>query len=306
MTISYSITLAQNYAPILDEKYKRESLTSILDTPADLVEFVGGNTAKIFKTDMQGFGDYSRTGGFTSGNVNAGWETYTLAYDRGRALTVDNMDNEETIGMAFGTLAGEFIRTKEAPEVDAYRFAKYASASNILSANADITVGTTDCPGLIDAAEEAMGDEEVPVEGRVLFVSEKFYRGIKAKITRSLANENGVQREVETFNGMPVIRVPKGRFNTAIELYDGSTSGEEDGGYTIVPSSGNSYAINFMIVHPSAVIQVIKHRVPRIWTPEQNLNADAYKFDLRTYGDAFVKDQKVKGIYLHRAATANS
>lgn len=29
------------------------------------------------------------------------------------------MDNEETLGMAFGTLAGEFIRTRVSPEIDA-------------------------------------------------------------------------------------------------------------------------------------------------------------------------------------------
>ena len=44
---------------------------------------------------------------------------------------IDNMDNEETAGIAFGRLAGEFIRTKVVPELDAYRFAKYASTSNI-------------------------------------------------------------------------------------------------------------------------------------------------------------------------------
>jgi hypothetical protein len=61
-----------------------------------------------------------------------------------------------------------------------------------------------------------------------------------------------------------------------------------------------------MIVAPDAVRKVVKHRVPRIWTPRENINADAYKFDIRLYHDIFVLDQKVKGIYLHRAATANS
>lgn len=37
-------------------------------------------------------------------------------------FTVDNMDNAETAG-----LASEFIRTKVAPEVDAFRFASYGA-----------------------------------------------------------------------------------------------------------------------------------------------------------------------------------
>jgi len=299
-----SIALAQKYLPILDAVYKRESITSMLDVANSNVQFDGGNTVKVFKTSMDGLGNYSRNSGFVDGDVTGTWETMTLERDRGRSFMVDAMDNEETLGMAFGTLAGEFIRTKVAPEIDSYRFAKYASWSGISSANADITVGTTDVPALIETAEGVMNDDEVPVEGRILFVSETAYRGLKAKISRYLANENGVNREVEVFNGMRVVRVPKNRFNTAITLYDGSTSGQEDGGY-IVPAS-TSYAINFMIVHPTAPLQIAKHVVPRIFSPAENIKADAWAFQYRIYHDAWVLDNKVKGIYVHRAATANS
>ena len=50
----------------------------------------------------------------------------------------------------------------------------------------------------------------------------------------------------------------------------------------------------------------MKHVLPRIFTPDQNILADAYKFDYRAYWDVFVYDNKVKGVYLHRAATALS
>lgn len=179
-----------------------------------------------------------------------------------------------------------------------------ASWSNISSTAADITVGTTDVPGLIDTAEEVMNDNEVPREGRIIFISEKAYNGLKAKITRYLANENGVNREVETYNGMRIIRVPKNRFNTAITLLDGVTSGQEAGGYTVPAST--SYPINFLMVHPSAVAQVVKHVIPRIFSPEVNQLADAWKVDYRIYHDNWVLDNKVKGIYLHKASTANS
>ena len=215
-----SIALATKFLPIIDGVYKRESLTSRLDAANERVQFIGADTVKIFKTDMSGFGDYSRENGFPQGSVTSTWGTYQLTKDRGVSLFVDAMDNEETLGMAFGTLTGEFVRTKEVPELDAYRFAKLASTANVDGAAADITVGTTDCPALIDAAEMSMGDNEVPEDGRLLYVSEKFYAGIKSKITRYLANEGTVNREVEMFNGMEVIRVPQNRFNTAVTLYD--------------------------------------------------------------------------------------
>ena len=296
--MSNSIALAERFLPILDGVYKKESLTDRLLGANRNIRFTGANKVEVFKTAMDGFADYSRANGFVKGSVTSGWEDYTLTKDRGISLSVDAMDDEETLGMAFGTLASEFMRTKAVPEIDAYRFAAMASASGVGGTSADITVGSTDCPSLVDTAEQAMGDDEVPVEGRVLYVSEKFYAGIKSKITRILANENGVNREIEVFNGMPVVRVPKSRFNTAITLYDGTGNF----GYAV---TAGGYAINFMIVHPSAVLPIVKHEIPRIWTPAQNIDADAYKFDLRLYHDCFVLDQKVKGIYVHKASTAN-
>lgn len=291
------IILAQKYVPILDGIYKRESLTARLLGANALIRFDGANVVKVFKTTVDGYADYSRANGFVKGSITTGWETYTMTKDRGVEISVDRMDDEETLGMAFGTLAGEFMRTQEIPELDAYRFARMAGTTGITSASAAITVGTTDVPALIDTAEQVMGDEEVPLEGRILFVSEKAYAGIKSKITRMLVNEFDVQREVETFNGMPVVRVPKSRFATAVTLNDGTAAF----GYT--PAVGGYY-INFMVVHPSAVLPVVKHDIVKIFSPDENQTADAWKFQIRTYHDMFVLDKKVKGIYCHYDTTA--
>lgn len=301
--MSNSIALAEKYLPILDEVYKKNSLTEILATANARIKFLGGNKVELYKIALDGLGNYSRNSGFVAGSETGTWEALTLTKDRGRTFMIDEMDDEETLDMAFGAMAGEFVRTKVVPELDAYRFATYASGAGN-TANADITVGTTDCVGLIDTAEQVMGDAEVPAEGRILFVSEKFYQGLKAKIVRYLANENGVNREIETYDGMRVIRVPQNRFNTAITLQDGTTSGQTGGGY-VVPAS-TSYPINFMIVHPSAVVQIVKHNPLRVFAPNENQTADAYKFDYRIYHDCFVEANKDDGIYLHRASTANA
>lgn len=296
-----NITLAQKYLPILDEVYKWSARTSILD--AQDVRFVNANTVQLFKMSMDGLGNYNRSTGFVTGDVKGEWENMALTQDRGRAFIIDSMDNEETIGMSFGKLAGEFIRTKVAPEIDAYTFATLAGTSNILGTNGDVTVGTTDIGPLIENATESMDAEEVPDTGRIIFMSEKCYNAMKQKISRQLSTENGVSTDVETFNGMRIVRVPQARFNTKITLYNGTTGGQETGGF-VVPSS-TSYKINFMIVHPSAIIKVAKHVLPRIFSPQQYQQADAWKFDYRIYHDVFVEDNKVKGVYLHRATTAN-
>ena len=292
--------------PILDEVYKASSKTSILDTANERVRFIGSDTVNLYTMSLDGLGNYSRNAGFVTGSVTGGWEPYKLTQDRGRSFMVDVMDNDETMGMAFGTLAGEFIRTQVTPEIDAYRFAKYAGTSGISSGTpADITVGTTDVPTLIQEAETIMGDDEVPEEGRILFISETAYAGLKDKITRYVQNgERGIETAIDYYDDMRVIKVPKGRFNTGITLNDGLSAGETKGGFTVPAST--SYPINFMIIHPSAVVQIAKHVVPRIFSPEVNQSADAWKFDYRIYHDAFVENNKVAGIYLHRAATANA
>lgn len=299
-----SITLAQKYLPLLDAVYKQSSRTAILDATG--IQFVGANTVKVYKTSMDGLGNYARNTGFVKGDVTGTWETLTLSKDRGRSFMVDAMDNEETMDMAFGTLAGEFIRTKVAPEIDAYRFATLAGKTGILTGTAaDIAIGTTDVPGLVDTAEKDMNEAEVPYEGRILFISETAYAGLRAKVTRTVMNdERGINHEIETYDGMRIVRVPQARFYTAITLQDGSTSGQTAGGYVGTATTG--YPINFMIIHPSAVTAVTKHVVPRIFSPDVNQTADAWKFDYRVYHDIFAYDNKVKGIYLHKGATALS
>lgn len=183
------------------------------------------------------------------------------------------------------------------------RFAKYFAGAGT-TANAAIVPGTTDVPALIDTATEVMSNKEVPEEGRILFVSEKCYNGLKAKITRYLANETGVNRNVETYNGMRVIRVPEGRFYTAVTLYDGTTAGQTAGGYVGTASTG--YKLNFMIVHPSAVVNVVKQALPKIISPDLNQTADGWIFAYRLYHDCFVLANKTYGIYAHRDTTALS
>ena len=295
-----TITLAQKYLPILDEVYKWSARSSILD--ANGVQFVNANTVKLFKIAMDGLGNYNRSTGFVTGDVTGSWETFQLSQDRGRAFVIDSMDNEETIGQAFGNLAGEFIRTRVAPEIDAYTFATLAGTSNILGANKDLTAGTDDVGVLIENATEDLDAKEVPDNGRIIFMSEKCYNALKQKVDRQLSTEKGVSTDVETFNGMRIIRVPQARFNTTVTIQDGTTAGQTTGGF-VVPAGG--YKINFMIVHPSAVVKVAKHVLPRIFSPAQYQQADAWKFDYRIYHDVFVEENKVKGIYLHRAATAN-
>ncbi|NBI69300.1 hypothetical protein D1646_21480, partial [Pseudoflavonifractor sp. 60] len=110
------IELAQQFVPILDEVYQNASLTGDLDGAAELArQGANANELIIPMLSMQGLGDYSRNSGYVDGDVTLTNETVKCNFDRGRMFTVDTMDNLETAGIAFGRLAGEFIRTKVVP-----------------------------------------------------------------------------------------------------------------------------------------------------------------------------------------------
>lgn len=289
-----AITLAKQFVPILDEIYKLASLTSKLDGNPDLVRSgANANELIIPKLTMQGLGNYSRNGGYVGGDVTLTNETVSCNFDRGRMFTVDNMDNMETAGIAFGRLSGEFIRTKVVPELDAFRFASYCGITGIskVSAGATLADGAAVIAAL-RAGTNKMDEDEVPVEDRHLFITPTLHGMIQDMDTSK-------SREVLS-RFADVTLVPQTRFYTAIKQYDGKTSGEEAGGYVKDPTSGKD--INFMIIHKPAVIQFSKHVSPKIITPDVNQDADAYKFGYRHVAIADAYENKAAGIYLHHKA----
>lgn len=297
--VNNSISLATKFLPYLDDVYKRGSLSSVLDTASDRVNWIGAQTAKVFKVDVDGLGNYDRNAGFVPGSTDGTWETLTIEKDRGRSFSIDVMDNDETLGMAMASTLGEFLRVAVNPEIDAYRFAKYAAGAGTTVTG---TLSASDnIPQLINAAQAAMDDKEVPYEGRILFVSPSVYGWLKEDITRFVGNgEYDVNTNVEMYDNMRIIRVPSARFNTVCTLA-APTDASSTGGYTAA-----GVDINFMIVHPSAVLQVIKHQIPRVFSPEVNQEADAYKINFRTVHDCWVLANKTDGIYVHKKANASS
>ena len=286
-----AIAKFKKYIDTLDEVYKVSSVTSVLDGNSRLVR-IGANANEIIipKMSMDGLADYSRENGYIGGDVTLTNETVTFNYERGRSFTIDAMDNEETAGVAFGQLSGEFIRTKAAPEIDAFRFAQYAGAQGIGLAEGDLDDPQDTLAALI-AAQNAMDEAEVPTESRVLFITPVLYNGVmNIDTTKSKA-------VLDSFS--QIVKVPQSRFYTAVNLYDGSSEGETAGHF--VKDAENGRNINFMVVEKSATIQYQKHVVSKVVTPEENQVSDAWKFFYRSYGIADIYENKTNGIYLHKA-----
>jgi hypothetical protein len=295
--MTQSIDLVTKFLALLDTVYKLESKTAQLDALTQSPEFLGANEIKVMQLSTVGLGTYDRATGYPSGDITAEWVTMTLAAERGRAFSLDRMDNEESLGLVLGRLINEWMRVHVAPEIDAYRFAKYATgAGQVVSAGATLTKDTIEAA--IDVATLAMNEAEVPEEGRKLYMSMTCKQFLEQAIGRELANENRVNTKVQVYNDMEVIGVPQGRFYTQITLNAGATS--DAGGYAKTSSTGKD--INFMIIHPTAVCQPIKLNNLKYFSPEVNQQSDGHLWQYRLYHDAFVYDNKENGIYLHHKA----
>lgn len=119
--MSNTIILAKNFAPLLDEVYQRESVTRDL-TGDPAMARAGANAKEIVypQIAVTGLGEYDRNSGYTEGTVDFKWVSTEYNYDRGAKLSVDAMDNQETYKLAFGMAGAELMRTKVAPEADAF------------------------------------------------------------------------------------------------------------------------------------------------------------------------------------------
>lgn len=275
---------------MLDEIYKLEAKTNVLDGANQLVrQGANANELVIPKISMDGLADYSRNSGYVAGNVDFSFETVKCNFDRGRMFTVDVMDNIETMGMVFGKLSSEFVRTKVIPELDAFRIAKYASLTNISTVDAaDLSTGA-DVVKALRVATTKMNNDEVPEAGRVLFIE----TGLKGLVDDLDTNKS--KEVLKKFS--QIIEMPQNRFYTAIKQLKGK-DGEEAGGYTREVGANN---INFLVVEKSAAIQFAKRVNSKIISPEQNQDADAYKYGYRQVAIADAYENKRAGIYLHKS-----
>lgn len=285
-----SIALFKNYVAMLDEVYKNASLTGVLDGAPELAQAgANANELVIPIMTMDGLGDYSRNGGYVAGDVTVTNETKKCNFDRGRMFQVDNLDNAETAGIAFGRLSGEFIRTKLVPELDAFRLAEYAGKAGIGSAEGTLSTGA-DVVAALRTGTNAMDESEVPMDGRYLFITPTLIDMIDDMATTAS------RAILERFAG--VIRVPQTRFYTRILQKDGTTSGQTGGGYAKRENSQDFTAttsqVNFTVTAKPAAVQ-------KVTVDGVAAAADAYTYTPATgvvaFGTAPGNNKAVKVIY---------
>ena len=293
----------------LDKALVQSAQTSFFADNAMRSKFVGARTVLIPDVDMQGLGNYDRDNGFVTGALTVSSTAYTMAMDRGRSFQLDREDNDETgIANLAGQVMGEFIRTKVSPEMDAYVLSKLAT----LATTKSHTVAGTPSSQVYKMITEAINKVQAVAgydEELVCFVDSEVWSATMntTELSRQLMvsdfRKGEINTKVKKLNDVPIIPVADDRMKTAYTFYDGVTdnsgsSGADQRPGGFVPASG-AKKIGILVLPKRAASLVKKTEKVRIFEPDKNLRADAWKFDYRLYYDLFVKKSLQDTIYAY-------
>lgn len=293
-----NLELAKIYQSELDKQVVAACATGFMELNSDQVKYVGGKEIKIPKISMDGLADYDPATGFTNGAITLGFETHAMTQDRNRSFSLDANEVDET---AFAATAanymGEFQKTQVIPEIDAYRISKIAAKcieGNVADYGYVPEVGTilAELKADIAAVKDVAGDDVdlvIMMSIPVMAVLEQA-DGVSRFLNVGTLTKGDIQTQVKSLDGCPIVSVPSSRMKTAYNFPDGKTAGQVGGGFTPAAGAKN---LNWVIVTKSAPIAVSKTDVVRIFTPEQNQIAHAWKVDYRKYHDLFIMDNKV-------------
>lgn len=278
-----SVELTTIYAPKTDELFAAESKISLL-TNTDY-DWTGAHTVKVWKISTSEMNDYSRNRAKGQSEVasvsrygelidlNAQTEEMTLKKDRSFIFNIDKLDMDETAQqLAAETALARQLREVVIPEVDKYTY-------GVMAAGAGRTVvGETTTPaniyGLILDGSEFLDDNEVPETERVLVVVPSIYTMLKQSDIFDKTDVGAEMRArgvVATLDGMNVIKIPSRR----------------------TPEN-----FGFMIAHPSATTAPVK--LEDYGMHENTPLSSGTIVTGRICYDAFVLDNKKKGIYVYK------
>ena len=286
----------------LDKAVEQKPVTGFMADNNLRGKFVGTKTVMIPEMNISGLGDYDRDTGFVSGTVSVTAKPFTLTMDRGRSFQLDREDNDESgIADLAGQIMGEFVRTQVVPEVDAYVLSKLAgyavSATQTIVGDPAEDAFEMLSEGIANAQNAVGYDEEL-----VAFVDAKMLNALQnsTDVTRHLVmndfKKGELHTQVNSLNGVVILPVPDSRMKTAYEFYDGTTGGQEEGGFA--PATG-AKSIGMLVLPRRAASLIKKTEQVRCFDPAHNLKADAWKLDYRLYYDVVVKDSLKNGIYAY-------
>lgn len=273
-----------------------------MEANAGEVIYNGGDEVKIPTMTTSGLADYDRDNGFVQGGITLKYNTYKMTQDRGRTFQIDRMDVDESGFVATSANLIKTFQTQQViPEIDSYRYSTIADIA--IKANQSEAINLTADNALtkirehIRVVQDIVGDD-VPL---ILTMSTKTRALIEdsPKIGKSIDTANFKQGnmsfKVKSLDESVIRIAPSSRLKTKFEILDGTTSGQEAGG---LKAAADAKDINWIITPQRVPIAISKTDKLRVFEPDTNQKADAWKIDYRKYHDLWIKESNKKIIFV--------
>lgn len=286
----------------LDQAVIIGATTGWMEANAGEVIYNGGDEVKIPTMTTSGLADYDRDNGFVQGGITLKYNTYKMTQDRGRTFQIDRMDVDESGFVATSANLIKTFQTQQViPEIDSYRYSTIADIA--VKANQSEAVALTADNALtkirehIRAVQDIVGDD-VPL---ILTMSTKTRALIEdsPKIGKSINvadfKQGGMNFKVKSLDESVIRIAPSSRLKTKYEILDGTTSGQEAGG---LKAAADAKDINWIITPQRVPIAISKTDKLRVFEPDTNQKADAWKIDYRKYHDLWIKESDKKIIFV--------
>ena len=236
-------------------------------------------------------------------NYNNAWETKTLVNERKWSTLVHPKDIDQTnMATTIANITKVFNEEHKFPEMDAYTISKIfydwstsvagdAAHEAYVGKVADNTLPSMqNILTLFDKMMLAMNNARVPVSGRVLYVTNEVKAILKNAATLSRTwdvqtSADGINRNVESLDGVEVIAVPAELMKTKYDFSDTN-------GWAVDASAKQ---INMMMIRPESVITPVSYTFSKLDAPSA-LSEGKYYYYEESFEDVFILNKKADGI----------
>nr|DAJ93460.1 MAG TPA: major capsid protein [Caudoviricetes sp.]DAO77981.1 MAG TPA: major capsid protein [Caudoviricetes sp.]DAU20997.1 MAG TPA: major capsid protein [Caudoviricetes sp.] len=292
---------AETFAPALEQKYAKELASFELFQSNKQVKFIDAQTIKLPSITLSGYKDHTRGSlGFNQGTITNEWEPKKLAHDRSIEFVIDPMDVDETNKtVSIGNVQNTLEEEQTIPEKDSYVFSKlYDEATTYAANGATISTEALTAENILeqfDSAMEKMDEAGVPGAGRLLYVTPKVNKLLKEakdiQRVMGVTGEGSVKRSIYDLDDVKIKVVQSARLKSKYNFTEGCVA------------AADAKQINFILVHPTAVIARDKYSYINAFEPgEDSRTADNYLLQSRFYMDAFLVKNRANGIYINAQA----
>ena len=268
------IYLHDKYSKKIQEAFAKESV--IKGLLSNEYDFTGVKTVKISTLQTVPLTDYKRQGANRYGTpeeMEDIVQELTLTQDKSFTFVVDKGNNADQNGIKeAGRALAQEVREQCVPTMDRYVLDRLANLAGTIVGSGD-AITKDNVVERIATGTVALDDAEVPETDRALLVSASTYKFLRLSPefigAEKLAVTSLAKGQVGEFDGMRVIKVPKGRW---------------------------PLGVNFMLVYKKSGCAPVKLDDTKIHKDPPGISGNL--FEGRQYYDAFVFGTKAAGIYV--------